>query len=74
MTLQSMLLQYDGDAILLFPAWPRHWDVRFRLHAPGRTRVKASLEAGRITGLQVEPDNRRGDVVVPADLAERLGP
>jgi hypothetical protein len=73
MTIQSMLLQYDGDAILLFPAWPRDWDVRFRLHAPGRTVVEATLEAGRITDLTVQPDSRRGDVVVPADLAETLG-
>ena len=72
MTLQSMLLQYDGDAILLFPAWPRDWDVRFRLHAPGRTVVEATLEAGRITDFTVQPDSRRGDVVVPADLAETL--
>lgn len=69
MTLQSMLLQYDGDAILLFPAWPREWDVRFRLHAPRNTVVEAALESGRITHLQVEPEGRGSAVVLPGDLA-----
>jgi len=47
--LQEMLLQEtpDGD-LLLFPAWPREWNCRFRLHTlDGRT-VEASIEGGKI--------------------------
>ena len=29
--LQRMLLQYDGDEIYLLPAWPKDWDVEFKL-------------------------------------------
>jgi hypothetical protein len=32
--LQEMLLQTNGDSLLLFPAWPKEWDVTFKLHAP----------------------------------------
>jgi hypothetical protein len=39
--LQEMVMQTVDDAILLVPAWPREWDVDFRLHAPNRTIVEA---------------------------------
>ena len=32
--LQAMLLQYEDEKILLFPTWPKEWDVEFKLHAP----------------------------------------
>ena len=34
--LQEMLLQTNGELILLFPAWPLEWNVHFKLHAPGK--------------------------------------
>lgn len=61
--LQRMLLQYDGDAIYLFPAWPRHWDVEFKLHAPQNTTVEGKFENGKITFLHVSPENRSTDIV-----------
>lgn len=45
-TLQSMLLQYDGDEPRLFPAWPKGWDVRFKLHAPNGKVVEGSSVGG----------------------------
>ncbi len=41
-TLQQMLLQYDGDAPKVFPAWPKQWDVKFKLHAPDNKVVNGS--------------------------------
>lgn len=41
MGMQEMLLQEVNGKILLFPAWPRGWDVHFKLHAPGQTTVEA---------------------------------
>ncbi len=32
--LQRMLVQYEGDEIYLFPAWPKNWDVEFKVYAP----------------------------------------
>ncbi len=60
--LQEMLLQSDGDRIVLFPAWPRSWNVRFKLHAPHRTTVEAELRDGRLVSLDVQPAERRKDV------------
>jgi len=60
--LQEMLLQTVGKRILLFPAWPREWDVHFKLHAPGQTTVEAKLESGKVTFLKVTPESRRKDV------------
>lgn len=65
-----MLLQSDpieeGGKIRLFPAWPQDWDVDFRLHAAGRTTVRAVLKKGKIERLEVTPKSRAKDVVLPA--------
>lgn len=62
---QAMLLQSGGDRLFLFPAWPSGWDVDFKLHAPGRTTVQASLKDGKVVHLEVNPPNRKKDVVTP---------
>jgi hypothetical protein len=65
---QAMLLQTEGDKIFLLPAWPRDWDVRFKLHAPRRTVVTCEVKDGRVTRLEVVPPSRRDDVVIPASF------
>jgi hypothetical protein len=67
--LQEMLMQTPGEAIHLFPAWPRDWDVDFKLHAPRQTVVTASLREGRLTALSVEPAAARARVVLPEWLS-----
>ena len=62
--LQRMLLQYDGDKILLFPAWPIEWDVNFKLHAPKNTVIEASLKNGKLEILKVTPASREKDIIV----------
>lgn len=61
--LQEMLLQTDGEKIYLFPAWPKDWDVHFKLHAPYQTTVEAIIKDGNLTMLKVLPESRRKDVV-----------
>ena len=62
--LQEMLLQTIGDKILLFPAWPKEWDVNFKLHAPKNTTVEVSFKNGEIVFLKVTPVARKKDVTV----------
>ena len=61
--LQEMLMQTDGRTIRLFPAWPRDWDVHFKLYAPYNTTVEAVLKDGKVALLKVEPETRRKDVI-----------
>ena len=61
--LQEMLLQTDGKKIWLFPAWPHLWDVHFKLFAPYNTTVEAVLRNGKLVSLDVEPEQRRQDVI-----------
>jgi hypothetical protein len=63
--LQEMLMQTPDERIFVFPAWPRDWDVDFRLHAPGNTIVDAELKGGRIEKLTVTPASRRAQIVLP---------
>ncbi|GIV18779.1 MAG: hypothetical protein KatS3mg023_0530 [Armatimonadota bacterium] len=62
--LQAMLLQTDGERILLFPAWSKRWDVSFRLHAPGKTVVEGVWREGKLQSLKVTPAHREKDVIV----------
>lgn len=63
-TLQTMLLQWDGRQIYLFPAWPADWDVDFKLHAPYNTLVEGRYVNGELLDLHVTPPERAGDVTV----------
>lgn len=68
-TANLMLLQGEpleaGGAIRILPAWPKAWDVDFKLHAPGNTVVHCVAKAGRIVTLEVTPRSRAKDVVWP---------
>ena len=47
--LQEMLLQETPDGeLILFPAWPKEWNARFRLHATGGRTVEAEIKDGII--------------------------
>ncbi len=66
--LQAMLLQADDGKILLLPAWPKQWDVEFKLHAPQQTIVEGAFRDGKLEQLNVSPESRRTDVIVmPAE-------
>ncbi|WP_443947332.1 DUF5703 domain-containing protein [Pedobacter sp. AW1-32] len=62
--LQEMLMQCDGKKIYLFPAWPKSWDVHFKLFAPNRTTVEASLKNGKLIKLKVSPQSRTADIEI----------
>lgn len=61
--LQEMLLQTDDRKIFLFPAWPKTWDVHFKLHAPHKTTVEGIIKNGKVQSLKVTPAERMKDVV-----------
>ena len=70
---QAMALQTDGRAIRLLPAWPRGWDVSFKLHAPHRTVVECEFRGGEVRSLRVTPEGRARDVVLPPAAGARGG-
>ncbi|HAR66099.1 MAG TPA: hypothetical protein DCR55_07805 [Lentisphaeria bacterium] len=61
---QAMLLQTEGKKIYLRPAWPKDWNVKFRLHAPYKTVIEGRVQDGKIVDLAVTPTSRAKDVVV----------
>lgn len=66
---QAMVLQaepatgseWDGK-IYLLPAWPKAWNVHFKLHAPRQTTVECEYRDGKVIRLDVQPPLRRKDV------------
>jgi hypothetical protein len=63
---QQMLLCPEPGAagkLHLFAGWPADWDVGFKLHAPGKTLVEASLKDGDLGWLRITPELRLKDVV-----------
>ena len=61
--LQEMLMACDGKKIILFPAWPKDWDVHFKLYAPYQTTVEGTLKGGKLIQLIVTPDIRKADII-----------
>jgi len=55
-------MQTDGKKIYLFPAWPKGWDVSFKLHAPYNTTVEGVLKQGKVVSLNVTPKSRQTDI------------
>jgi hypothetical protein len=63
-TLQAMIMQSDGRKIYLFPAWPKEWNVDFKLHAPLNTVVEGTFSNGVAKVLKVTPRSRTKDIVL----------
>ena len=61
--LQEMLMQVNDEKIYLFPAWPKEWDVKFKLCAPYNTTVEVELKNGKVSKLIIEPKSRFTDVI-----------
>ena len=61
---QSMLLQTQETKILILPAWPKAWDVEFRLRAPGGTTVEGDYRQGRLRHVRVTPAWRAKDLAI----------
>jgi hypothetical protein len=52
--LQEMLLQTNGDQLLTLPAWPKDWDVHFKLYAPYNKVVECKYINGEIKELNIK--------------------
>ncbi|MHC4755821.1 MAG: DUF5703 domain-containing protein [Planctomycetota bacterium] len=62
--LQEMLMQCVDKKIYLTPAWPKDWNVDFKLHAPYHTIVEGTYKNGKFEKLKVTPENRKSDVEI----------
>ena len=62
--LQEMLMQAPDQKMYLLPAWPRGWDVDFKLNAPCQTVVEGVFRSGKLESLNVTPEGRRNDVTI----------
>jgi hypothetical protein len=62
--LQRMLLQCEGDRMLLLPAWPQSWDAEFKLHAPYQTTVEGVIRDGKLIEYKVTPESRKNNLTV----------
>ncbi|MBL7969787.1 MAG: hypothetical protein JNK09_22485 [Prolixibacteraceae bacterium] len=71
-TLQSMLLQSDGQKIFLLPAWPENWDVSFKLCAANNTTIECEYRDGKVQSLKVSPESRRNDIVDMSNEKQRI--
>ena len=64
-----MLMQCEpmelGGKIRLLPAWPKDWDVKFRLFAPGNTVVECEFANGKVKRLKIQPEARKKDLILP---------
>lgn len=62
--LQRMIVQADGRKVYLLPAWPKTWNVAFKLHVPHQTTVEGVWRNGELQQLKVSPAERQKDVEI----------
>ncbi len=62
--LQRMVVQSEGRKVQLLPAWPKRWNVAFKLHVAHQTSVEGVWRNGKLEQLKVSPTERRKDVEI----------
>jgi hypothetical protein len=67
--LQQMIMQADGETILLLPAWPAGWSGDFKLNAPFQTTVQGTIVNGKLTNLDVFPKGRKVNLINMSTLS-----
>lgn len=61
--MQEMLLQEANGKIYIFPAWPKDWNVHFKLYAAQNTTVEVELKNGITNIIKVVPQERQKDII-----------
>lgn len=62
--LQEMVMQVKGKRIYLLPAFPKKWDVSFRLHPDSTTTITAEYKNGSLAFLDVFPESEKARVTL----------
>ena len=57
--LQRMLVQYEDDKTYMFKAWPKEWDVHFKVRTPDNTTIEGVYENGEVKKLNTTPKGRK---------------
>jgi len=60
--LQRMLMQCEGNRIVLLPAFPKGWNAKFKLHAAQNTTVEGEVTNGQLKKYNITPLKRKADV------------
>ena len=55
LTLQHMLIHTERNEVMLFPAWPEDWDVKFKVHIPNKKIIQGSYKQGEGVKLITKP-------------------
>lgn len=63
-TLQTMLLQTEGNKIYLLPAWPKDWNVKLKLHTPRNGQVEAEWKNGKMITVKKYPEGNGDEIIV----------
>lgn len=64
MVMQTHALPGERGKIRLLPAWPREWNVDFKMHAPYKTTVECKAKSGKVVTMKVTPPSRRSDIII----------
>lgn len=62
--LQYMLVQARAGEIHVLPAWPKDWNVDFKLFLPGGATITGAVQKGKVERLDVLPQTDTRKVIV----------
>lgn len=61
--LQEMVMQVDGENIYLLPAFPKEWNVCFKLHPNINTTICVEYKSGSLRKIEVYPEKAKERVI-----------
>jgi hypothetical protein len=61
--LQEMLLQIVDEKMMVLPAWPKDWNVDFKLHAPGNAVIEGVYIDGKMKSVNTSPVKKTNNLV-----------
>jgi len=56
--LQRMIFQYEENNVYMMPAWPKEWDVRFKVNGPGNSKIEGVFENGKMVKMKITPESK----------------
>ena len=62
--LQRMLVQQTADKIVLLPAWPRNWDVTFKLKLRQGGTIEGEVKNGELIHWDISPKELSKQVII----------
>lgn len=62
--LQQMVMQVKGNNVYILPAFPKEWNVSFKLHPNSTTTIELEYKDGKIKKMDIYPEEEKNNIII----------